>query len=94
MSDTTFDYIGIGIVYDGDVMFVTEQFMDLDDRFKVCRYPHGLKAYSYCTRPTVPGTSYCEDHLRACYTVPPAKARVSNHEVFAEAGKNHEREDA
>ena len=26
--DTTFDFVGIGIVYDGDVMFVTEQFMD------------------------------------------------------------------
>lgn len=71
-----------------------KSFMDLDDRFKLCRYPHGLKAYSYCARPTVPGTSYCADHLRACYTVPPAKARVSNTEVFREPSKNHEREDA
>ena len=27
--DPSFDSVGIGIVYDGDVMFVTEQFMDL-----------------------------------------------------------------
>lgn len=71
-----------------------KEFMELDDARKLCRYPHGLKAYSYCARPTVPGTSYCEDHLRACYTVPPVKARVSNHEVFAGVSKNHEREDA
>ncbi len=31
IMDPTFDSIGIGIVYDGDVMFVTEQFMDLRD---------------------------------------------------------------
>ncbi len=29
--DPTFDSIGIGIAYDGDVMYVTEQFMDLRD---------------------------------------------------------------
>lgn len=29
--DPTFDSVGIGIVFDGDVMFVTEQFMDLQD---------------------------------------------------------------
>ncbi len=29
--DPSFDSVGIGIVYDGDVMFVTEQFMDLRD---------------------------------------------------------------
>ncbi len=29
--DPSFDSIGVGIVYDGDVMFVTEQFMDLRD---------------------------------------------------------------
>lgn len=70
-----------------------KQFMDLDDGRKLCRYPHGLKAYSYCARPTVPGTSYCADHLRACYVVPPVKT-VANHEVFTKASKNHEREDA
>ena len=29
--DPTFDSIGIGIVYDGDVLYVTQQFMDLRD---------------------------------------------------------------
>ena len=29
--DPTFDSVGIGVVFDGDVMFVTEQFMDLQD---------------------------------------------------------------
>lgn len=68
--------------------------MDLDDRFKLCRYPHGLKAYSYCARPTVPGTSYCIDHVKVCYVVPPDKARVANTEVFPDTRKNHQREDA
>mgnify|MGYP007083429882 FL=1 len=72
-----------------------KEFMELDDRFKVCRYPHGLKAYSYCARPTVPGTSYCEDHLRACYTVPPAKARVTPEITVLNRNLSHtEREDA
>lgn len=31
IMDPTFDSIGIGIAYRGDVMFVTEQFMDLRD---------------------------------------------------------------
>lgn len=31
IMDPTFDAIGVGIVYDGDVMFVTEDFMDLRD---------------------------------------------------------------
>lgn len=71
-----------------------KQFMELDDARKLCRYPHGLKAYSYCARPTVPGTSYCIDHVKVCYVVPPDKARVANHEVFTGVSKNHEREDA
>ncbi len=29
--DPTFDSVGIGVAYDGDVMYVTEQFMDLRD---------------------------------------------------------------
>jgi uncharacterized protein YkwD len=37
--DPTYDSIGIGIVYDGDVMFVTEQFMDLRDGVATTKAP-------------------------------------------------------
>ena len=42
IMDPTFDSIGIGIVYDGDVMFVTQQFMDLRDATATTAAPNAL----------------------------------------------------
>jgi Cysteine-rich secretory protein family len=40
--DPAFDSIGIGIVYAGDVMFVTEQFMDADESAGSATVPGSL----------------------------------------------------
>ena len=42
IMDPSFDSVGIGIMYEGDVMFVTQQFMDLRDATPTSAAPSAL----------------------------------------------------